>query len=119
METIVNSNIWSAVVALISVIGSVGLTWLTLVYRRRRSKTAPKDRIETIFDGYDALIAQLRSDIDSKTTLIGNLQKLVDSQAEDIARSQALIKQLQQQLTDSAANTERLQAQLANLKAVI
>jgi len=74
MET--SSNLYSVFTVAISVLGSIVITYLTKVYQRRTEKRRqPKDRIETIFDGYDALIAQIRSDLSRKDELIENLRK--------------------------------------------
>ena len=114
-----SSNLYSVVTVLISVAGSVVITYLTKVYQRRaEKKRQPKDRIETIFDGYDALILQLRGDLDRKGILIDNLQKLVNSQSKEIERSQGLIAQLSDQVKDSATQISRLQAQLEGLRTV-
>ena len=115
MET--NSNLYSVFTVAISVLGSIVITYLTKVYQRRTEKRRqPKDRIETIFDGYDALIAQIRSDLSRKDELIENLQKVVDSQGKEILRSQGLIGDLQEQLKQSAVQISRLQTQLEGLR---
>jgi hypothetical protein len=114
-----NSNLYSVFTVLISVVGSIVITYLTKVYQRRaEKKRQPKDRIETIFDGYDALILQLRGDLDRKGILIDNLQKLVNSQAKEIERSQGLIAELSEQVKDSAIQISRLQTQLEGLRSV-
>jgi hypothetical protein len=115
MET--SSNLYGVVTVLISVLGSIVITYLTKVYQRRvEKKKQPKDRIETIFDGYDALILQLRGDLDRKGVLIDNLQTLVTSQGKEIQRSQGLIADLQEQLKESAVQISRLQNQLEALR---
>jgi len=115
MET--SSNLYSVFTVAISVLGSIVITYLTKVYQRRTEKhRQPKDRIETIFDGYDALIAQIRSDLSRKDELIENLQKVVDSQGKEILRSQGLIGDLQEQLKQSAVQISRLQTQLEGLR---
>jgi|SRR5215212_2687247 peptidoglycan hydrolase CwlO-like protein len=115
MET--SSNLYSVFTVAISVLGSIVITYLTKVYQRRTEKRRqPKDRIETIFDGYDALIAQIRSDLSRKDELIENLQKVVDSQGKEILRSQGLIGDLQEQLKQSAVQISRLQTQLEGLR---
>ena len=106
--------------------GSIVITYLTKVYQRRaEKKRQPKNRIETIFDGYDALIAQLREDQNNQAQLISNLQKLVESQAQQLQtqaqqldQSQGMIAKLKAQLDESAIQISRLQAQLQGLRSV-
>lgn len=110
MEINNSSNWFSVAVAMVSALGGVAMTYLTVVYRRRIVKQRePKDRIELIFDGYDALIAQMREQI-------ANLQKLTEAQASEIGQLEEANRNARKQIDDSAVQISRLEAQLNNLR---
>jgi predicted RNase H-like nuclease (RuvC/YqgF family) len=122
-----NNSIYAVWIAAITVVGSIITTCLTAAYRKRvEKKRQPKDRIETIFEGYDALIAQMREDLDRKGALIDNLQRVVDAQAEtlksqsgQITYSLRLIEELREELEKSAEQSKKLQTQLDALRTVV
>lgn len=107
-------------IAGIAALGGIATTYLTVKYRNQyvlnKKPVQSKDRMDTIFDGYENLIKQQQSDIDRKSKLIDHLQEIVDKQREEIARSQDMIDTLRDELADSQKRTKALEYQLSTMK---
>lgn len=106
-------------VALVSVIGSVIVTYLTVKYKNtitRKIRNEPKDRMDTIFDGYEKLIKQQQDDIQFKQLNIASLQIIIDKQREQIEESQHMIDTLKQELENARTRNLDLQDQLSHMK---
>lgn len=103
-------------VALIAAIGGIVTTWLTVKYKDRIiKKTAlskPKDRMDTIFEGYEKLILQQQTEIDRKQLVIENLEKIVGHLEQELATTKELLGATK----DEVAETKR---QNSDLKAVL
>lgn len=110
----------NVLVATIAGIVGIVTTYLTVRYKANqvsRSQAAkPKDRMETIFDGYEKLIQEQQKDIERKAILIESLQKIVDKQREEIEKSQEMIDTLRNELVSSQKRTGQLEDQLADMK---
>src|SRR5687768_4213386 len=92
------------VITLISVVGSVVITYITVKYKdrlTRKLKGEPRDRMDTIFDGYEKLIKQQQADIEHKSLNIASLQDIIDRQRRQIEESQGMIDNLKVELEDA------------------
>jgi chromosome segregation ATPase len=107
-------------IALISTGGGVLITWLTLKYKdglkKKNVAKAPKDRMESIFDGYESLIRELKEDSVRKSVIIENLQVIIDTQRDEINKSQSLINKLRDEVDDSTSHAVELKTQLDKMK---
>lgn len=101
-------------------LGGIITTWLTLKYKDRialRSREQkPKDRMDTIFDGYEKLILQQQTDIERKTIQIASTQKIVEQLQKELDDTRELVRQQQDELDESRELNIRLQAQLQEMK---
>jgi hypothetical protein len=103
-------------IATISAASGIVATYLTVKYKNQIVKP-PKDRVETIFDGYEALIRQQQDEITRKSGLIDRLEdqlatmeQLVDKLRTDLNSSQMQIEGLSSQLTMMKTDYGRLKA---------
>lgn len=116
----------NALTALISgFFGVITLIVSSLLQRRAHRRKEPKNRIEIIFNSYDALIGQLHADLDKKSELITSMQVLLDKQQrhlevqiEENRKSQRLIAELHDQLEESGKQVLSLKNQLESLRHV-
>lgn len=99
--------------------GSIIITYLTVKYKdqiTKKFKTEPRDRMDTIFDGYEKLIKQQQADIEHKTVNIGSLQDIVNKQRRQIEESQIMIDTLKIELEEAKGRNIALQRQLETMK---
>lgn len=101
-------------------LGGIVTTWLTLRYRdrlaTRNREQKPKERMDTIFDGYEKLILQQQTDIERKATQITNTQKIVEQLQKELDDTRELVRQQQDELEESRELNLELQTQLADMK---
>lgn len=101
-------------------LGGIITTWLTLKYRDRialrNREQKPKERMDTIFDGYEKLILQQQTDIERKATQIVNTQKIVEQLQKELDDTRELVRQQQDELDESRELNLALQTQLAEMK---
>lgn len=95
-------------IAFISAVGGVAVTYLTVKYKNKIVKP-PKDRVETIFDGYEALIKQQQAEIVRKGVLIDRLE-------EQLITMEELVEKLRIDLSSSQYQIEGLSTQLTQMK---
>lgn len=116
-EPVFNTQV---VVTLISTLGAVVGTYLTVKYKdhivKMRRKSEPKDRMETIFDGYENLIKQQQQDIARKSILIDHLERAMRKLAKELDESKRMIDQLKTDIEDATEQNTQLRQQLVTLK---
>jgi chromosome segregation ATPase len=105
----------------ISVVGAIIVTYLGVKYKDyiivgNRNK-APKDRMDTIFDGYEGLIKQQQSDIDRKSRQLDQTQVIIERLQHELDETKKIVQQQRQELDDSKEANKQLIQQLAHMKA--
>lgn len=107
-------------VALIAAIGGIVTTWLTVKYKDRIiKKTAPnkpKDRMDTIFDGYEKLILQQQQEIDRKQTVVGHLENIIENLERELATTRDLLATTKDELAETKQQNIALKSQLARMR---
>lgn len=98
----------NVLVAIIALTGGIITTYITVRFKGRVFKP-PKDRIETIFDGYEALIKQQQTEIKRKSELVDRLEEQLDKMEE-------LVENLRADLNNSQKQIEQLSNQLGSMK---
>lgn len=108
----------SITVALIAGIFGVITTWLTIKYKDRVVKKTkrPKDRMETIFDGYEKLIMQQQAEIDRKTSVINSLEGIVDRLEQELMRTRQLLDTAQEELQETKKESAMLKSQFDTMR---
>lgn len=107
----------SITVALIAGIFGVITTWLTIKYKDRVVKTQrPKDRMETIFDGYEKLILQQQAEIDRKTSVINSLEGIVGRLEQELMRTRQLLDTAQEELQETKKGNALLKSQFDTMR---
>lgn len=93
-------------------------TYLTVKYKDRIVKKAekPKDRMETIFDGYENLIKQQQIEIGRKGQVITSLEGVVQRLESELATTRDLLSQAREEIKQSKDQNIELQEQLKEMK---
>ena len=104
--------------ALITGIFAVITTWLTIRYKDKVFKKAakPRDRMDTIFDGYEKLIIQQQSEIERKGVVIQSLENAVDRLEQELTRTRALLDEARIELKESKSQNSKLRHQLDSMR---
>lgn len=101
-------------------LGGIVTTWLTLKYKDkiaiRNREEKPKDRMDTIFDGYEKLIIQQQTDIERKAIQIASTQKIVEQLQKELDDTRDLVRQQQDELEQSREMNMDLKRQLHEMK---
>lgn len=103
-------------VAIISTIGGLGIAYIVNILAKKRRARAPKDRMETIFDGYEKLIVQQQVEIDRKGSAITSLEKIVERLEDELAQTRGLLAQAREELAKSRKQNEELKNQLLKMR---
>lgn len=101
---------------LITVVGGLGVAYITYVLAKRRRAARPKDRMETIFDGYEKLIKQQQVEIERKGSVIGSLENVVDRLEQELANTRELLNQARSDLSESRQQNDDLKSQLVLMR---
>lgn len=101
-------------------LGGILTTWLTLRYKdrlaARNREQKPKDRMDTIFDGYEKLIVEQQKDIERKATQLASTQTIVEQLQKELDDTRDLVRKQQEELEESRELNLELQKQLADMK---
>lgn len=108
-------------VAIVSTIGGVTTTYLTVKYKDRLTKKnnepkPPKDRMDSIFDGYERLIVQLTSDMNRKESSIQRMEGIINQLEEELAKTKKLLEETKADLLEATKNKRELSQQLLAMK---
>lgn len=103
-------------VALISAAGALGVAYIANVVAKKRRTSKPRDRMETIFDGYEKLISQQQVEIERKGVVISSLENVVERLEQELTRTRELLNQAREELSTSREQNEELQMQLMDMK---
>ena len=93
-------------------------TYLTVKYKDRIVKKAdrPKDRMETIFDGYENLIKQQQIEIGRKGQVITSLEGVVQRLEEELKVTRTLLDAARDELKMAEKHNKELRVQLEGMK---
>lgn len=93
-------------------------TYLTVKYKDRVLNKAekPKDRMETIFDGYENLIKQQQIEIGRKGSVITSLEGVVDRLEQELAATRTLLEAAREELQTAQRHNQELKSQLHDMK---
>lgn len=93
-------------------------TYLTVKYKDRVIKKAdkPKDRMETIFDGYENLIKQQQIEIGRKGQVITSLEGVVQRLEEELKVTRSLLSAARDELIMAEKHNKELRVQLEGMK---
>lgn len=105
-------------VALISAAAGIIATVITVKYKDRVVKRTdkPKDRMETIFDGYEKLIVSQQEEIKRKSHVINSLEKVVDRLEDELNQTRTLLQDAREELEESTRQNQLLTKQLNGMK---
>lgn len=94
-------------------------TYLTVKYKDRviSKPEKPKDRMETIFDGYENLIKQQQTEIGRKGQIITSLEGVVRRLEQELETTREMLNVARDELKVATKQNEDLQTQLADMKA--
>jgi predicted nucleic acid-binding Zn-ribbon protein len=106
----------SGLAALISTVGGVTATYITYVVARRRRVRAPRDRMDTIFDGYEKLIEQQQVEIERKGGVISSLENVVSRLEEELGKTRQLLNDTRTDLSTARDQNELLKVQLQEMR---
>lgn len=93
-------------------------TYLTVKYKDRivRKADKPKDRMETIFDGYENLIKQQQIEIGRKGQVITSLEGVVDRLEQELKATRELLNAARDELATATQHNRDLREQLGEMK---
>ena len=93
-------------------------TYLTVKYKDRIIQKAdkPKDRMETIFDGYENLIKQQQIEIGRKGQVITSLEGVVNRLEKELAVTRKLLDAARDELATATKHNKDLKTQLGKMK---
>lgn len=93
-------------------------TYLTVKYKDRIVQKAdkPKDRMETIFDGYENLIKQQQIEIGRKGQVITSLESVVGRLEEELRVTRDLLGAARDELKQAERHNTELRSQLGEMK---
>jgi len=93
-------------------------TYLTVKYKDRIIQKAdkPKDRMETIFDGYENLIKQQQIEIGRKGQVITSLEGVVNRLEKELAVTRKLLDAARDELAIATKHNKDLKTQLDQMK---
>lgn len=93
-------------------------TYLTVKYKDRVIKKAdkPKDRMETIFDGYENLIKQQQIEIGRKGQVISSLEGVVQRLEQELQVTRELLGAARDELKMAEKHNRELRIQLEGMK---
>ena len=107
-------------VAIIAAIAGIFTTWLTVKYKdrvvRKASPAKPKDRMDTIFDGYEKLILQQQSEIERKQQVIESLESIVTTLEQELATTRELLTTTKDEVAHTKRQNGDLKTQLARMR---
>lgn len=110
IDTYVSAAIYSA--------GAVAAAVITVVFSRSRSSAKkPKNRVDTIFDGYDKLMRLQQQELDRKGAQVDQADKLVNQLQARLSETQGLIKTLRAELELNKKTIAELLKELEKIKA--
>lgn len=93
-------------------------TYLTVKYKDKIVNKAekPKDRMETIFDGYENLIKQQQIEIGRKGSVITSLEGVVDRLEKELQATRELLGAAKEELQTATQHNKDLRKQLELMK---
>lgn len=108
------------IVVLISTVGGVVTTYLTVKYKdrvvKKRQKAQSKDRMGSIFDGYERLIVQLTTDMDRKEASISRMEHVINELEQELAKTKTLLHETKLELHESQKQKREISDQLKEMR---
>lgn len=106
--------------ALISTFGGIVIAYLGYKgkqeYDKRNKDKAPKDRMETIFDGYEAFIARQDKALENKDRQLAENQLIINRMQKQIDEMQALIERQREETDREREINRKLHQELERMK---
>lgn len=110
----------NVLIALIAAVAGIITTWLTVKYKdriiRKTAPNKPKDRMDTIFDGYERLILQQQTEIERKQGVIQNLENIVDNLEHELETTRELLNATKAEMTETRRTNSDLKHHLTRLR---
>lgn len=98
-------------IAIVSTLGGIAIAYITNVVAKKvqdkKATKQPKDRMESMFDGYERLIKQKDLEDDRKARLIESLEQEIGVVKEELRESRAENRELKELLQNMRAQYER------------
>lgn len=111
------TGIWAAAISAVGgIVATYGAIQLRARIATRNLRRQPKDRMETIFDGYEKLIRQQQLDIDRKAKQLDQTQLAITHLQDELDKTKDIIQQYQEELMASREANRELVTQLDTIK---
>jgi flagellin-specific chaperone FliS len=105
------------ITAVISALGGITVAIVAVAFKDRVvAKRQPKDRMETIFDGYENLIRQQQLDIQRKEEQLVRTQTIIERLQAELDTTRIIVAKQQAELDLSKSTNEELVEQLSQMK---
>jgi hypothetical protein len=111
-----NSDTASVTIAFISTFGGIVVAYIVNVMSKRRRASAPKDRMENIFDGYEGLIKRQDEALAYKDQQLQRNQELLNNMQRQIDKMSLLVESQRQELDQEREINRELHNQLDELR---
>lgn len=110
----------NVLVALIAAIAGIITTWLTVKYKdrviRKTTSSKPRDRMDTIFDGYERLILQQQTEIERKQGVISSLEDIIDKLEHELETTRSLLSSTKAEMAETRRTNTDLKHHLTRLR---
>jgi Skp family chaperone for outer membrane proteins len=110
----------AVVLALISTAGGVAIAYLAYKGKqgidKRNKEKQPKDRMETIFDGYEGFIARQDKALENKDKQLAENQLIINRMQKQIDEMQALIERQREETDREREINKRLHEELERMR---
>jgi septal ring factor EnvC (AmiA/AmiB activator) len=107
-------------IALIAAVGGIITTWLTVKYKhlvvKKASPARPRDRMDTIFDGYEKLILQQQTEIDRKQDVVAHLENIIENLEQELATTRELLSATKDELGATKRQNTEMKEQLHQMR---
>lgn len=104
------------IIALISSIGGIIVSYITYVLAKKREESkksrSPKDRMEQMFDGYERLIRQKDKEDERKVRMLNELEEELAITRKLVSKLEESLAITQEELKKSVAENKRLRDDL-------
>lgn len=93
-------------------------TYLSVKYKDviLQKPAKPKDRMDTIFDGYENLIKQQQIEINRKGLVISSLEDVIDRLEQELTVTRKLLTSAREELEMATSHSADLRQELVRLK---
>jgi len=114
MKDFLNSPV---VVTIVSSVGAIIVAYIANIWAKHRREARHPDRMSTIFDGYEKLIAQQQDEISRKSVTISALEEATNRLEQQLNETRQLLDKAREELAESKQHNQELKSQLRNMRA--